>query len=133
TGSKGAQDLGTLTGGNVSAAMGINGIAQVVGWSATGSSFAHAFLWTKTGGMQDLGRLPGGTLSISNGINSAGTVVGYSDQNNQFGINHAFVWTVTGGMQDLNSLIPAGVGWSLTYANAINDAGQIVGICTVLG
>ena len=78
-------------------------------------------------------RFPGGTLSISNGINSAGTVVGYSDQNNQFGINHAFVWTVTGGMQDLNSLIPAGFGWSLTYANAINDAGQIVGIGTVLG
>ncbi len=30
-------------------------------------------------------------------------------------------------MTDLNSLIPAGSGWVLTRATAINDAGHIVG------
>ena len=32
-----------------------------------------------------------------------------------------------GVMSDLNALIPAGSGWTLENANAINDAGQIVG------
>ncbi|HEY3701676.1 MAG TPA: hypothetical protein VGL32_05420, partial [Acidimicrobiales bacterium] len=36
-------------------------------------------------------------------------------------------------MTDLNSLIPAGSGWVLDQARAINDAGQIVGWGTING
>ncbi len=36
-------------------------------------------------------------------------------------------WTPTNNMQDLNALIPAGTGWVLRNATAINNAGQIVG------
>jgi len=43
-------------------------------------------------------------------------------------VYHAFVWT-TNVMVDLNSRIePAGTGWTLLEARAINDAGQIVGV-----
>ena len=41
-------------------------------------------------------------------------------------IVHGFLYTA-GVMYDLNNLIPAGSGWELTYASALNDAGQIVG------
>ena len=37
---------------------------------------------------------------------------------------HAFLYS-NGTMTDLNALIPS--GWTLEQANAINDAGQIVG------
>jgi len=37
---------------------------------------------------------------------------------------HAFIYS-GGAFQDLNNLIPAGSGWELTDATAINDKGQI--------
>jgi len=40
---------------------------------------------------------------------------------------HAFLWE-NGAMTDLNTLLPAGTGWILTAATAINDNGDIVGI-----
>jgi hypothetical protein len=36
-------------------------------------------------------------------------------------------------MTDLNSLLPAGSGWTLDYATAVNDAGEIVGWGTIDG
>jgi probable HAF family extracellular repeat protein len=39
----------------------------------------------------------------------------------------AFVRSRDNGKQDLNKLIPAGSGWQLTVANAINNRGQITG------
>jgi probable HAF family extracellular repeat protein len=45
---------------------------------------------------------------------------------------HAFLWR-NGRIMDLNDLIPHRSGWELEEANAINDAGQIVGTGTYNG
>jgi probable HAF family extracellular repeat protein len=75
-------------------------------------------LWTANG-IQDLETLPGSSISAANGINNNGQVVGESGD--------AFIWSQAAGMQDLNRLIPADSGWTLTWAFAINDKGQITG------
>ena len=118
--SAGIKDLGTLdTGKSTSAtANAVNDSGQIVGTSSCGSSCVHAVLWSSSG-MQDLGILPTSSASGANSINNKGQVVGES--------GHAFIWTQTAGMQDLNSLIDATSGWTLLFAYAINDAGQITG------
>lgn len=122
----GMQDLGTLPGGGDSSANALNDLGQVAGGSDCGSACQHAVLWSSVaGGAQDLGVLPGTTFSGAYGINNHGAVVGsagYIDN-----ADHAFIWTPTGGMQDLNDLIPQNSGWTLEYAFAINDNGQIAG------
>ena len=60
------------------------------------------------------------------GINDSGVVVG---QMTTSGGYHAMICT-NGKLQDLNKLTTAGSGWTLIEANAINDAGQIVGTAT---
>ncbi len=40
-------DLGTLSGGSISQAFGINDTGQVVGYALTSSGSAHAFLWQR--------------------------------------------------------------------------------------
>jgi probable HAF family extracellular repeat protein len=67
--------------------------------------------------MTDLGTLGG---CYAYGINASGQVVGQSSN------GHGFLYS-GGVMTDLNSLLPAGSGWQLVNANAINDSGQIVG------
>jgi probable HAF family extracellular repeat protein len=131
-------DLGDFPGGpDQSGATGINARGQVVGYGyvPTGD---RAFLWTpnepngSSGSMVDLGELPGG-IDRSNAydINSQGQVVGESWRDGP----RAFLWTpttpngTTGVMVDLNRVVDpvSGAGWTLRYARAINDAGQIVG------
>jgi probable HAF family extracellular repeat protein len=118
--SSGMKDLGTLDSGKSTGATAnaINDSGQIAGTSSCGSSCTHAALWTSTG-IQDLGTLPGSSISAANGINNLGQVVGESGD--------AFIWSQATGMQDLNGLIPAGSGWTLTWAFAINDSGQITG------
>ncbi len=122
----GMQDLGSLPGGGGSSANAINDRGQVVGGSGCGAACLHAVLWSSVkGSILDLGVLPGSTFSSAYGINNHGAVVGsagYIDS-----AEHAFIWTSTGGMQDLNNLIPQNTGWTLEFAFAINDAGQIAG------
>jgi probable HAF family extracellular repeat protein len=117
------QDLGTL-GGNVSWAMGINDSGKVVGYSYTSDGAQHAFLYDEsaTPKMQDLGTL-GGNESHAAGISASGQVVGYSYTSD--GAQHAFLYDGTNGMQDLNNLLPAGSGWTITSASAINSDGKI--------
>jgi probable HAF family extracellular repeat protein len=113
------QDLGMLPGHTSSQARGINGVGHVVGWSGTTEGAeSHAVLWIN-GEPQDLGTLRGDVSSQALAVNAAGQVVGWSG-------SRAFVWQ-GGAMTDLNSLMPAGSGWVLTRATAINDAGQIAG------
>jgi probable HAF family extracellular repeat protein len=69
--------------------------------------------------MLDLGTL-GGTASTAAGINDEGEVVGYSTT--AAGEYHAFLWR-DGVMSDLG----APPGSMFSFANAINDRGQIAG------
>lgn len=67
----------------------------------------------------DLGVLPGMTGSEATDINASGQVVGWSFGGSGAG---AFLWE-DGILRDLGSL---GGGWS--FAHAINDGGQVVGL-----
>ena len=104
----------------------VNNKNQIVGLSEYDDDFHHhAVLW-ENDKIRDLGTL-GGTDSAAYGINEKGVVVGKSQIRN--GTEHAFSWK-KGKMTDLNRLIPDASGWTLKYANAINNVGQIVGTGT---
>lgn len=119
-----ATPLGFLASGGFSVATAINNSGQVVGASTLAGGGAgalrHAFLYSG-GSMTDLGTLSGNVDSFATAINASGEVVGYSYAGNT--TCHAFLYSA-GKMTDLGTLGGTG-GQSL--ANAINDAGQIVG------
>jgi probable HAF family extracellular repeat protein len=71
----------------------------------------------------DLGTLGGGNAQ-AHGINKAGDIVGSSDLPGDVN-EHAFLFR-QGHIYDLNDLIPAGTGFTLKDASAINQAGQIL-------
>jgi len=134
-------DLGTL-GGNDSIAWGMNASGQVVGNSYLADNITqHAFRTAPNSPINpatdDLGTLGGLGFCVgqfgsqAQGINDSGQVVGTSscfDANSNFH-SHAFLFD-GGVMHDLNNLIPAGSGWELQGASAINNAGQIAGTGT---
>jgi probable HAF family extracellular repeat protein len=109
--------LGSFNGYGYSIAWAINNRGQVVGYSTTANSNAHAFLW-ENGKMIDLGTL-GGPTSSAVGINERGQVVGTSATAS--GSSHVFLWE-KGVMTDLGAFGgAAGAG-----ATAINDSGHIL-------
>ncbi len=58
-------------------------------------------------------------------MNNCDVVVGgYGPDSDHY---RAFIWSAAAGFRDLDTLIPAGSGWSLNSAAAINDRGEIVG------
>ena len=65
------------------------------------------------------------------GLNSAHTVVGGLRTGPSTVV--ATMWPPGGAPVDLNTLLPAGSGWKLQTATAINDGGDIVGFGTLNG
>lgn len=136
--------LGLLPGGTSSSAAAINDLGEIAG-SADGrgmvtsfrssnpltmdcSNLGQPFVWTQRNGMKGLGTLgdPNYTFAWcqlpfeSSGINDRGQVVGFlagSYNETQWG----FLWTRAGG----ESLF--GGSWTPTFAEGINNSGQIVG------
>jgi probable HAF family extracellular repeat protein len=132
---QGAIELGTL-GGLAASAAAINASGQIVGRSETGLAMnialnvdrlvEHAFLWDQ-GVMTDLGALPGDIVSWGLDLNDAGVAVGTSIDVFASPWNwRAWIWE-NGQLQDLNDLIDPASGWTLEWANAINNNGWIVG------
>ena len=122
-------DLGTL-GGAGSGAIGLNDAGQVVGQASGPPGQApHAFVWSRSEGMRDLGSLDGdpGSTSAAWGINDAGQIVGNS-YSRFLGSTHATYFSQSAGNIDLGTL-----GGSLSTANAVNNAGQVVGCSSISG
>ncbi len=76
----------------------------------------------------DLGTLPDAASSEAADVNEHGVIVGSSGDHPEWTGSHAFVF-MDGTMHDLNTLVVDAAGeWSeLIQANAVNDAGEIVG------
>lgn len=116
------QDLGAL-GNNESEAYGINDSDQIVGYSTAGNSqIGHVVLWLN-GSIQDLGVI--GVVSQGLAINKNGQIVGVFVHS--LGGNTRALLYSDGSLWNLNDLIDPASGWTLVWANAINDSGQIVG------
>jgi probable HAF family extracellular repeat protein len=125
TKSGGLKDLGTLPGGNISGAIGINDSGQVVGYSNTSTNGLSeynftAFEWTSSGGMINLGKLSGGNASCAFEITSSGVIAGDSFVNST--VVDAASWT-NNKIKNLGAL-PSSI---FTAALDINNGGEIVG------
>jgi probable HAF family extracellular repeat protein len=110
-------------GGATSEGNGINDDGDVVGDSLRVAD-EIAVLWPAGGGLVELGTF-GGPASSARDINNHRQIVGYALDADLH--PHAFISQAGGTLVDLNTLLPAGSGWVLLSANAINDAGQIAG------
>jgi probable HAF family extracellular repeat protein len=114
-------DIGSLGGSSFATA--INSKGHVAGSSGFATGMAYRGFLYKDGAMVDLGSLPGGLdTSFATALNDADQVVGYSG-------SAAFL-SENGVMTDLNTLIPSDSGFTLEYANGIDNAGRIVGYGT---
>lgn len=115
-------DVADMAQFRMSEALAINDSGKVAGWfRSEDQGPTHAFYYAGSG-MVDLGTL-GGSNSVARAINSSSVAVGESELAD--GSTHAFIYS-GGVMQDLNTAAPV-AGWEFLTANAINNAGSIVG------
>jgi probable HAF family extracellular repeat protein len=125
TGNGNNMNLGAL-GGFQSRAHSINDYDQIVGWAENGSGIPSACLFDITG--------EGANLDLGT-IDNAPSVAYYINNNNQIvgqvgGKACLFDSSGQGNNVDLNSLINPSSGWTLKYAQGINNNGWIVGLGT---
>ena len=121
-------DVGSFDGAlGTSAGCGINADGVVVGYSSASSSF-HAFRYGSS--LLDLDTF--GSPNSKGEAISGGTTVGWFFSAADSTL-HAFVHTDANGSIDLNSRIPAGSGWLLNRALAVNTTGVIAGEGTFNG
>ena len=112
-------DLGSMGGANA-AAFAVNDSGSVAGTATTALGYSHAFS-SNGGAMTDLTQNSGASNGFAAGINNAGAIAGTQIVNGQA---IATLWS------NGNASSVAGAG---SYAMAINDAGQIVGMVTTAG
>ena len=124
--SAGMNDLGVLTGGDTSWALGINDDGYVVGMSTVTGGDTHAFLWAD-GTMHDLNDLidggSGWTLEWATDINADGEITGWGT--NPSSDTRAFLLTQPCGMG--GAFMSTGLSSDIdaTAAAADNDSGGI--------
>jgi len=123
----GMTDLCTF-GEKFSSAESINNAGQVVGFSRDTNEVEHIFLWDRANGMIDLGT--SGKFSESIVINDTGQVIiGWAENDDH--LWRAIFWDHATGMTELGTFkrhesYICDVN-TVSYANAINNAGQVVG------
>lgn len=130
--------MNDLAGGSpdLSEAWGINDRGEVVGDYLTSTFDIRAFLWLPAPahglprGFNDLGLLASDPSIAALDVNTHGAVVGFGI--GPMGEQTAALWE-RGVWRDLNLLVAPGSGWTLEVANAINDAGNVVGRGTFNG
>lgn len=121
-----AQDLGTL-GGNLSEALALNNLGQVVGFSnISNNMYAHAVLFSGTGSNNIDLDVRGGntTVGTAQGINDSGQVVGVATPL-AGGRVEAILYNPSGTITLLGDL--SDCGSTAGAAQAINNSGTIVG------
>ena len=130
--SSGALTILPLDGFQSSRARAINSLGditgQVVSQTPGFSSFSGA-VWSAGSLTVLAGRA--GFDTYTRGINSAGTIVGYFDNPLNDRPTIGQIWTLSGGSYQLlrlDSLVINLGGWRTQSPQAINDAGQIVGL-----
>lgn len=102
-----------------SEALAINSGGEIVG-EATVNGLNVPVVWQNG----QVTQLPAPSSGAAQGINDSGVIVGAIAV---AGGEHAVVWK-NDSLVDLNDDLPAGSGWTLNQANAINSAGDIVGV-----
>lgn len=121
-------DLGTLPGYAASQAYAINDAGQIVGSAYNGHPTynSRAFLW-QNGVMTDLGSVGENDSAHAADINNAGQIVGSAHVTGSY--RYTAFMRSAGSTTNLN-LVVGNVNASGCQASAINDAGQIAGICS---
>jgi len=116
-------------GGGLASANGISEGGIVCGGSLDAQGFLHPVLWSA--GDHQVSILPSpdfGEQALVEDVNDRGTAVGLVCLSLDCGPtdSRALVW-LDGEVFDLNDFLPQDSGWTLFTADAVNDAGVIVG------
>jgi uncharacterized membrane protein len=123
----GPTDLGTLNGGPVAAALGVNSTGDVVGMSAEGNGPFWPILKPAGEEMQPLPGTQKATWGYAVGINDNGNMVGITGYLFKGkSVETAVLWPDAGSVIDLNKKVALGRGEELESANVINNAGHIL-------
>lgn len=103
----------------------INDAGEVVGSARDSSHPVDTPILLSNGQATFLGMVPGTIVSTATAINNEGTIVGSGRTSTD---NLAAVYHPGTGWVDLNSAVTNAAGWSLAFAQSINEAGQIAGV-----
>ena len=109
----------------------INNSGQAVGWIQTTSSPRGLIFSNGVRTYLPSLKADGSGFCEAYGINDYGQVVGTAVTDLGFSFLHAFIYVpATGLSTDLNAMVDPALGWTLSQAWVINNAGQIAGFGT---